>query len=81
MYITPKYHCIFGVYTRALELTPKVSHLIFGPRQTGKSALIRPNDLYVNLLQETSYLPPSGRLVSFEPRCLRTMRKTAVARV
>ncbi len=41
---------------RALKLSPRASHFLFGPRQVGKSTLVQSllgrDDLYVNLLHE-----------------------------
>lgn len=56
------------MYDRALSLSPRASHLLLGPRQTGKSTLVRQlmgrDDQYVNLLLERThydYLRDPGR--------------------
>ncbi len=48
------------IFTRAIRPPPSKSWLLFGPRQTGKSTLVRslvgPDDLYIDLLPQRSFL-------------------------
>jgi predicted AAA+ superfamily ATPase len=48
------------MFTRILQPAPAKSWFLFGPRQTGKSTLVRallgPDDLYVDLLPQRSFL-------------------------
>ncbi len=48
------------MYTRSLQPAPSKSWFLFGPRQTGKSTLVRsllgPDDLYIDLLPQRSFL-------------------------
>ena len=49
-----------AMYRRALQPAPSKSWFLFGPRQTGKSTLVRsllgPHDLYVDLLHQRTFL-------------------------
>ena len=68
--IAPKLPYIFGsMFNREINPTKSKSYFLFGPRQTGKSTLVKgfitPKDLYIDLLPQRNFLNYSknpGRL-------------------
>lgn len=64
---------------RTLSLPKSKSSFLFGPRQTGKSTLINswlgPNDLYINLLVQSTYLSYSREPSRFRQEILAHLKK------